>query len=176
MVGERTAPLNVFAWLTAENGEDDMIAETTINIGTDIASRLKAAAADRGVSRREMISALLNYSSRRMRGESVSRVCVRYQERRPSGEWHRLHVVLRRDEYDFFVDLRKVFRMSVSLFIAMAIELYLDEMIAGMVGCTDNYRYRNYAMIKVPVGDITCWLLCWGIHPELARYLPREGT
>jgi hypothetical protein len=157
-------------------GEDDMVTETTVNIGSDIAARLSVAAAGSGVSRRGMISSLINYSSRRMRRDCLSRVSVQYQARRPAGEWCRLHVVLRRDEYDFFIDMRKVFRMSVSLFIAMAVEQYLDEMIAGMDGCADNYRYRNYAMIKIPVGDITCWLLCWGIHPELTRYLPRDGT
>lgn len=153
-----------------------MDAETTINIGADILERLSSAATGRGVSRKVMISALINFSSQRLGRDYLSRVSVQYQERRPAGEWHKLHVVLRRDEYDFFVDMRKVFRVSVSLFIAMAVELYLDEMITWMDGSTDNYRYRNYAIIKIPVGDITCWLLCWGIHPDLTRFLPRDGT
>lgn len=149
-----------------------MVGETTVNIGRDVAARIAGAAAGQGASRRDIVSALLKYAAGRMKPDSFPRVCVKYQEKRPGVGWHRLHVVMRRDEYDFFTDLRKLFKLSVSFIIAYAVEHYLDEMLNHTNGITDNYLYRNYAIIQIPVGDIMCWLLCWGIHPELAKYLP----
>ena len=149
-----------------------MFGETTVNIGAAAADKLSLAAARRSMSRRDLVSALMKRAAARMETYSGTRVTARYQERQGGVEWRKLHVVMRRDEYDFFHDLKKLFKMSVSCIVGYAIEHFLDELIEEMDGVTDNYLYRNYAIIHYPIGDVMCWLICWGIHPALAHYLP----
>ncbi len=152
-----------------------MFGETTVNISAVAAGTLSLAAVRRGMSRRDLVSALMRRAAGRMEAYSGPRVTARYQQRRSGVEWRKLHVVMRRDEYDFFHDLKKLFKMSVSFIIGYAIEHFLDELIEEMDGVTDNYLYRNYAIIQYPIGDVMCWLICWGIHPAIAKYLPPES-
>nr|MBP7584922.1 hypothetical protein [Spirochaetota bacterium] len=69
-------------------------------------------------------------------------------------------------------DLKKVGKMSVSFLIAEAIRLYLDEFLIKLKGDVDSYRYHNYAISKIYVGDVTCWVFYWGIPTTLLTAPP----
>lgn len=144
-----------------------MSIETTMNIDRDVAARLDAAAARLGVTRRHLVSSLLGYAQRKPRDAEARGNRVRYQERREKSRWCTIHVSLRKDEYEFFIDLRKVMLLSVSFIIAWAIEQYLDELIFKMIKEPDNYRYRNYIIISTIVESVTCIVIYWGIPPNL---------
>jgi len=88
---------------------------------------------------------------------------VRYQKRGERGNWRHMHLTLRPDEYEFFLDLRKVFKFSVSRLVAYAIEKYLEEIVKKLSNGSDNYRYKNYMFQRVIVDDVICWILSWGI-------------
>lgn len=141
--------------------------DTTVHIDVELYEALSREAERLNVSRVRLISSLLGHMSRRQRDYARAWTRVKYQARREKGSWRRLHVGLRGDEYEFFMDLKKVFKMSVSFIIAVAIELYLDELSALMEKDNDSYRYRNYAMTQLMVGDVTCWVFYWGIPPAL---------
>lgn len=144
-----------------------MMIETTINIGTQEFAGLVHAIAHAGTSRRGMVSAMLKYLAVKSRKCPAEWGRIKYQERRPGEEWKRLHVRLQRDEYEFFLDLKKVMKMSVSHLIAVAINLYMDEMLGELKCDVDSYRYRNYAMSKIFIEDVTCWIFYWGIPQVL---------
>jgi hypothetical protein len=78
-----------------------------------------------------------------------------------------MHVTLRGDEYEFFIDQRKVLKLSVSFIFAYAVEHYLDELMQLMKYECDNYQYRNYAIMNIVLDNVSCWLLCWGIPHEI---------
>jgi hypothetical protein len=141
--------------------------DTTVHIDVELYEALSREAQRLKVSRVRLISSLLGHMSRRQRDYARAWTRVKYQARREKGSWRRLHVGLRGDEYEFFMDLKKVFKMSVSFIIAVAIKRYLNELSALMEKDNDSYRYRNYAMTQLMVGNITCWVLYWGIPPEL---------
>jgi hypothetical protein len=148
-----------------------MVAETTVNIRIDMLAKLARAADYTGTSKSRLISALLRYAAQNKRMFLPDAIRVRYQERRGERDWHRLHVCIRRDEFEFYHDLRCLCKFSVSFLIAYAIERYLDEVIRLLMKDTDNYRYQNYAIYQVVDYGVICWVRCWGIPP---RMLPHQ--
>ena len=146
-----------------------MVTETTMCVRGETREKLEAASLAAGVSRSRLVSSLLNYASKRMHVDRSSRGGIRYQERLEGIERGRMHLRLRNDEYEFFIDMRKVWKMSVSFLVAYAVELFLDELLQKMTMNPDNYRYRNYAMTKVYAGDVICWIFYWGIPRKLIK-------
>lgn len=143
--------------------------ETTINISREQLDKLSIAAERLKTSRTALISSLLNHHSR------INRRClelwksVKYQERMDKSKWRRFHICVRGDEYEFFIDLRKVMKMSVSFLIAYAIDEYLDELFSSTDNSTDNYPYCNYMISKFELGNVICCVFCWGIPPSPPR-------
>ncbi|HPA71666.1 MAG TPA: hypothetical protein PKY31_05335 [Spirochaetota bacterium] len=144
--------------------------DTTVNIRPDLLGALEDASRRAGVARREMISSLLNMVSRRERRSFRCWVRVRYQKMEGERPWRRIHMRFRDDEYEFALDLRKVRKMSVSFLLSYAIEKYLSEIHGESGEYTDNYRYRNYAILNIFIEDVSCWIFCWGIPPKIPRY------
>ncbi len=94
---------------------------------------------------------------------------VRYQEKRNTKEWHTFHVRLRMDDYEYFLDLRKLLKMSVSLILAYAVEKFLDEVLKNSI--SDNYRYKNYTVIREVVDNIISWKFIWGFPVNFIKKL-----
>jgi hypothetical protein len=143
-----------------------MLIESTIYVNMRILGMLNRGAAITGRSRTYMIKILMQ---RVMRDDQkllkfYSR--IKYQERDLKENWHRLHIVLNEYEYEYYLDMRKFFKMSVSFILAYAVIRYLDELLK-MNESTDNYCYKNYVFIKQLVNGIICWQTYWGIPPNL---------
>lgn len=153
--------------VSALQGGDMMMVETTVNIGAMEFDALSQAVSRAGTTRNGLISVMLKRQAAGLKGRGAAWGRVKYQDRRPDEEWRQIHVRLGSDEYEFFLDLRKVVKMSVSLMIAIAIIQYLDELTDKYKGKIDSYRYHNYAMSKIFIGDVTCWIFYWGIPPYL---------
>lgn len=149
-----------------------MSIDTTINMRMDLFDILMDVEKKSGHARRKIISSLL----RRLADdpgiipEPWKR--IHYQKRNPKNGWCRFHLLLREDEYEFFLDLRKFFKRSVSFLIAYAIDRYLDEIITIKRESCDNYPYKNYIMSRMVVDKIVCWMLYWGV-PESIISSPR---
>ncbi|MDM8001735.1 MAG: hypothetical protein QUS66_02330, partial [Bacteroidota bacterium] len=78
-----------------------------------------------------------------------------------------LHITLKPDEYEFLLDMRKFFKQSISRLVAYAIDTYLDDVIAEINKGTDNYWYSNYALSRIIIDGVVCWILYWGIPEKL---------
>jgi hypothetical protein len=141
--------------------------KTTMNIHEEVYEKLADAAAGTGWNRRDIVSALISRVVRSGRCRAAAGGCVRYQQRTGEGRWRCMHIRLEQDEYEFFFDLRKVMKMSVSFIVGWAIEFFLDELISNIEIGGDNYRYMNYAMYSVTIGNVFHIILCWGIPPKL---------
>ena len=145
--------------------------ETTMNIRLDILEKIKEAAIAKGISCSRMISILMQ----KVMGEDIQYVrmgrLVQYQKKRRKEEWHKFHVTWREDEYEYYTDLRKMLKRSVSLILAYAVKRYLQEIINDK--STDNYRsqYRNYVVVRENIGNIICWKLIWGYPPNIEQHI-----
>ena len=108
-------------------------------------------------------------------GKSWSR--IQYQGRDAPLNWYRFHLTLREDEYECYLDLRKIYKMSLSFIIALAVRMYLDSLLKKLKNIeyynrTDNYLYRNYMILQSITDGIISWTFFWGIPDLIKRYHP----
>jgi hypothetical protein len=143
--------------------------ETTLNMDLDILKQITRAAQLKHITRSEMIILLMNKVMDNTLDPYFLGKMVQYQKRRQPGNWHRFHIQLRPDEYEFFLDLRKLLKMSVSLILAYAVGNYLQLLIRSKI--TDNYLHKNYMMIRELIDNIKCWKLYWGYPPGIEKLI-----
>ncbi len=143
--------------------------ETTLNIHVDIYKRIVDDAARKGLSCSELIVYLLKKVMDDMPNPSSLGKMVQYQKRSTSNEWHTLHVSLREDDYEYFLDLRKLMKMSVSMILACAVKKYLQRLLNEKI--TDNYQFKNYILAKMVIDNIVCWKLIWGYPPDIHKFI-----
>ncbi len=143
--------------------------ETTLNIRSDILMQITETARIRGITRSEIIIILLKKVMTDTSAPDSLWKMVKYQNRIKTGGWHRFHLNLRPDDYEYFLDLRKLLKMSVSLILSYAVEKYLHKFLRKEF--TDNYRYKNYVIIKEYIDTIPCWKLIWGYPPNLGKHI-----
>jgi len=145
---------------------------TTLNIHLDVLSNISRAAGRLGKSRKDIIVLLLR---RIMRDHHLFKhgfSTVKYQMDDDSGNWHCFHIRFREDENEFFVDLRKLTKCSVSNLVAKAVERYLAELIEDRVKSVDNYRYfSNYVLHSELIDGIISWRIYWGFPVEHLKTL-----
>jgi len=144
-----------------------MEVKTTICIGHENRVKIEEAAVKAGISIGQMISTLFKYAYEKTGRPAGEFGPVRYRRRGGRANWQRLPVEFRFDEYEFCIDLRKVWKMSVSFIADDSIERYLDELMCKMLTCPDNYRYSNYVIETFVYYGVQCWIMYWGIPPKL---------
>jgi hypothetical protein len=157
-----------------------MLVQTTINIDKSVKLVLGRAAWTSGLSRSSMIMILL----RKTMMEHKKHLChwnpVRYQARSMKQVWCRVHVTLSSRDYEYMLDLRKFCKMSVSLLVALAVELYLDSVLAEYMGrkpnITDNYPFQHYILIQEESDSVICWKIYWGCPRDLRQIITQDDT
>jgi hypothetical protein len=147
-----------------------MFIESTIYVHKNIQEVLEKGAETIGYTRTSIIKILLQRVMKDNHKLLKSYSRIKYQERDEKENWHRLHIVLNEYEYEYCLDMRNFYKMSVSLILAYAVRRYLDEIVNELLYgniCTDNYLYKNYIFIKKTIDEVICWQICWGITQKL---------
>jgi hypothetical protein len=146
-----------------------MLIETTINIQNKAFLNLCFAAGKVKRPKRFVISWLLRRLADERKLPPVSWSRIRYQARNDDKDWEKPHLFLTPAEYELFLDLKKVYKMSGSFLIAFAITNYIEEFMCDECKCADNYRFENYGLSRRVVNNVVCWVQFWGIPPQLLR-------
>ena len=143
--------------------------ESTLNIRADILEQIARAANSNGISRSEMIAHLIKQVTADIADpEHIGRM-VRYQGRRRPKEWRVFHVQVREDMYEYWLDLRKLLKMSVSLILAYAVKKFLGKPLN--IHSTDNYLCKHYIIMKEVIDSVIVWKFIWGFPPNMEKYL-----
>ncbi|MBN1496075.1 MAG: hypothetical protein JXA07_04860 [Spirochaetes bacterium] len=137
-----------------------MMIETTINIHSIFLEQINRAALKTGKSRNQIIIMLIKKQMDDMQGHIQNGKRIQYQEKASREYWHTIHLQLRPDDYEYFLDLRKLLKMSISRILALAVLRYLKNIIKSKI--TDNYHYKNYIIQLEIIDGIICWKLLWG--------------
>jgi hypothetical protein len=124
--------------------------------------KLSLASSRLGKTRREIVVMLLMKIMRDIEGFQGGFALVRYQERDPLKRWHCFSISFRKDENEFFTDLRKLGKFSVSYLVAIAVERYLDELFEDGDNGHNYALFTHYAVGQRTEGGIVCWELYWG--------------
>jgi len=146
-----------------------MYIETTTCISLEHCAILKRYSQLHGISIRTLISSLIHYAILTEKRKAQPFKRVEYRER--NQDWKRFHLYLFEDEYEFFIDVKKVWKMSLANVIAYCIDTVLPELLKLLTkeDDTDNYRYRNYSFGFFKEEGIQCCKFYWGLHPEIIR-------
>ncbi|MFC1669698.1 hypothetical protein ACFL20_04845 [Spirochaetota bacterium] len=148
--------------------------ETTININKHLLGKINSASRLMGKSKTEIIVILLKKVM--VEGSSNVKICrsVKYQDCDEKKNWHTFHIVLKSDEYEYFLDLRKILKMSVSFIVAYAVRKYLKSFLKS--GFTDNNSFQNYILAREDADGIIYWLMFWGVPKNLEKHLTFRGS
>ncbi len=139
--------------------------KTTINIRIDNLRKIELAAKSMGISRSKMIACLLKKVMEERNDSVTLGKMVKYQKKRKISDWRISHVNFREDEYEYFTDLRKILKMSLSLILSDAVSHYLGK--EGRIDISDNYRFINYTVIREEVDTIIHWRYIWGYPDDI---------
>jgi hypothetical protein len=152
--------------------------ETTINIKKSYTQELTAICGKFNLSRSKLIALLIEKFIQEKRMVHASFKRVAYQERQKKKCWKIMHICFSAVLFEKCCDVRKCAKISVSRFIAMAIDAYLDiiekELSEGLHenNTTDNYQ-GNYLCIYNDDAKISNFHIYWGIpnRKEVKRSL-----
>ena len=146
--------------------------ETTINIHIKTMEKINKISSVCNISRNKVIKNLLKrVMDKELNSFPINR-CVKYQKSDSKENWHKFHILLDVDEYEYFLDLRKLLKKSVSAIVAYAIEKYFKEMINFKI--IDNYLFKNYVIVKEIINDVITWRLFWGYPEKMEKILSTQ--
>ena len=138
--------------------------ETTLNIHEVILAKITRLAENYKKSRTEIIIYLLKRVMRDMQNTPTMRRLIQYQKRNMPGDWATFHISFHPDDYEYFLDLRKLLKRSVSLILAYAVDKYLNDNITN--NFTDKNPCKGYGIIKKTINNVIFWILIWGNPPK----------
>ncbi|MBN1533926.1 MAG: hypothetical protein JXA20_14750 [Spirochaetes bacterium] len=124
------------------------------------------------LSKSDVVIRLLRMSLKRSSLRARYSMTVEYQKRSASGRWQCLHVSIRPREYEYFTDIRKFCKMSVSLFISCAVDEYMKNMNEYKI--MDNYLFLNHMLVVETIQNVTTWKIYWGKPANMEGILPRR--
>jgi hypothetical protein len=136
---------------------------TTINMHLDTLYVIAGVASKLKTTKRDIVVRLLMRIMQDIVMYPVRFSAVRYQADDRKRRWHCFSIKFRPDENEFFTDLRKLCKCSVSCLVAIAAEKYLDEILAASGKKVHNkVRFSNYVIRRIFAGGLICWQLYWG--------------
>ncbi len=147
-----------------------MLIESTMHIHKSILEMLNRGAEITGKTRTSIIKLLMQRVMSENKKMLISHSRIKYQARDKKENWHQFHVAMNEYEYEYYLDMRKFYKMSVSFILAYAAMRYLDEILNDLLNGdknTDNYFYKNYIFVKRTIDGITCWQIYCGIPQRL---------
>jgi len=135
--------------------------KSSVNINIGKLSLLENFSEANELSVNEVVALLLrkimkdgNYSARKFRA-------VKYQEIDPDKNWDTLTVYFEDVDYEFFTDMRKFFKESVSLLLAKAIDLFLDTILSEVEEILRNYADSDWDIRRDDVKTGAIWIISW---------------
>ncbi len=147
-----------------------MNAETTTCISIENERILKEICKKYKMSITRVVVLMVKYTSENRRLSLISNRNVKYREKGTT-TWKRIHLQLKPNEYEFLMDVKKIWKMSVAKMIEYCIENILFELEEKVLGKnrTDNYLYNNYHFeIGEEDGIIYCYIY-WGLPLKILQ-------
>ena len=158
--------------------------ETTTCISLTDLDILTAAASQFDIPLHSFIVRLVIFAAKKDKANSKAFTSIAYRKRDKQNPWKRVHLYLEYREYEYLLDIKKVWKMSVARAIAYCVANVLDEFVAFLQnlleeerkGNTDNYlKYefnRSYLFEYDTKEGVHCCRFYWGLPKKYARIKP----
>ncbi|MCX8123495.1 MAG: hypothetical protein N3F66_04950 [Spirochaetes bacterium] len=131
---------------------------------------------------RSFIVYMVMYAAKKEKKQYMAFKRIAYRKRKQDEPWKRVHLVLYHSEYEFFLDVKKLWKMSVANIIAFCVDNVLVEFFEYFKKRlkeinTDNYpfnlpRYyenRSYTFDFYREKGIHCLKFYWGPPPKILK-------
>jgi len=135
--------------------------KSSVNINIEKLSLLESFSETNELSVSEVVALLLRkiledgkYSAKKFRA-------VKYQDIDPDKNWDTLTVYFEDVDYEFFTDMRKFFKESVSLLLSKAIDLFLDTILSEVEEILLNYANSDWDIRRDEVKTGVIWIIFW---------------
>ena len=138
--------------------------KTTCNIRKSQYKLILSSATDRNATISQLVNLLLKRALSKHELKVLTSKTVLYQSRllNAGDSWHCFPVILEDGVYERCLDLRNVNKVSVSLFLSLAIDLYLKSVITD-IEIKRSYNYSNYyKVLFIKEGDYCQIIHTWG--------------
>lgn len=147
--------------------QSKLLFETTVNIDRETYAKLTKASETYGVSRSRIIAMLLDLYVQSEETPECATGTVKYQKTQPHENWKKLHIVIPGHTCEFFDDVRKLWKLSVSFLVVLAVQKYLIHL--GEIfkkSFTDKYWSGAYTSILFEYNNMQFLLFCWGVPQQ----------
>lgn len=140
--------------------------DTTVNLHQKQIERLEQAFQNSGVSVNELILLLFKRMMEENENLHEKTRVIRYQE--DSEGYRKHHVYMDYVEYDQKLDMRRMYKMSASLVLALAIDWFLDELLHYLLSKKEGnaivnvFSSKNYQLIPIFKPKYTEYRIIWG--------------
>ena len=144
--------------------------ETTLYIGKKTWEHIEIIARRTGKTKQAIVIWALHRFSIDSDSQSFSWSRIKYQQRSPHASWSQIHLRLTPSDYEFFLDIRKIFKSSVSRLVAMAVKKYIREIIRNKRMMSNNYGIKNYVFSRINIYGVRTWVSDLGISSEILTF------
>lgn len=135
--------------------------KTSVYINTDKLVKVMEYSAANGLTYNEVITLLL----KKMQADGGCNIrkfsAVKYQNDDPDKNWVTKTVYFEEICYEFFTDMRKFFKESVSLLLSKAIELFLNTILSEVKEILLNYADSDWDIRRDDVESGVIWTIFW---------------
>ena len=149
--------------------------DTTIYIKKEYRNRLNSTSEILGISRNKVVELLIDMFIDKNKFSPKMFETVQYQEKADKNAWSTIHIWLQPTLYENCLDIRKIYKISVSFMIAFAVDNYLDNLTGRNSPATDNYipHSRNYIFVEQDCEGTRLFSTFWGFPGQeyLEKYL-----
>jgi hypothetical protein len=159
--------------------EEAMDFETTTCISYEHLNILEGYCQKLDVPLRTLIVYMILYAAKKEKKKAIAFKRISYRKRNKGNPWKRVHVVLYHSEYEFFLDVKKLWKMSLANVIAFCVDNVLVEFFEYFSRRlkeieSDNYpnnlpsyyENRSYTFDFHREKGIHCLKFYWGPPPE----------
>jgi hypothetical protein len=122
---------------------------TTIRMRVHLQKRIRLASLRSGISSKIILVSLAKKVIRESSGRRFCLRPVRYQRRCADEGWRTIHLSLPEEVYQKCVDLRGLFKFSVSWFFSRAVELFLDDVMRMLEGSGNSDNNQEFYHIRI---------------------------
>ena len=155
-----------------------MNAETTTCISFENDAIVKSLCKKYKLSVSKLLVMMVRYATERKQLMVTSNRNVQYRDKKSKGSWKRIHLQLNPNEYEFLMDVKKLWKMSVAKMMEFCIEHILFELQEKVLekNKTDNYLYNNYHFEIGEEDGIQYCHIYWGLPQKILRKLILNTT
>lgn len=145
---------------------------TTINIRSTILDILDELSDETGLSRTKIIHFLLEKAKDDRHSALNFNSAVKYQVKAASEEWHKFHISFNSGFYELCIDLRKLYKLSLSHILALAVLKYKHLLVdKKTIKKGDKYPQNSFLFIKQELKDAVIFIHTWGIPEKIPDYI-----